>query len=166
VLVKEPGSPFATRFHTDAGYFHLTGDQICTSWVPLDPAGPDSGVVRWVRGSHLDPLDYRPNLFVSDEPIPGTRGERVPDVLGDPVLSDRIVSFDVVPGDITVHHARTLHGAPANTSSRRRRAVSVRYCGDDASYLHKPGLPSRVGLDQVADGDPVGEPWCPAAWPR
>ncbi len=166
VLVKEPGSPSPTFFHTDAGYFHLTGRQVCTTWVPLDAATPESGVVRWVRGSHLDEVDYRPNLFVSADPIPGTLGEIVPDVLGTPELAERLVTFDVEPGDVTVHHARTLHGAPPNRSDRRRRAVSVRYTGDDARYLHKPGLPDRPGLDQVTDGDPVGPPWCPRAWPR
>jgi ectoine hydroxylase-related dioxygenase (phytanoyl-CoA dioxygenase family) len=166
LLVKEPGSPFPTRFHTDAGYFHLTGDQVATTWVPLDPTSTESGMVQWVRGSHLDPHQYRPNLFVTDEPIPGTDGETVPDVLGTPELVGRLVTFDLEPGDMTVHHARTIHGAPANTSATRRRAMSVRYCGDDARYLHRPGLPGRPGLDQVADGDPVGPPWCPQAWPR
>lgn len=167
VLVKEPGSPFATRFHTDAGYFHVTGRQVATTWVPLDAATPASGVVHWVRGSHLDEPEYRPNLFVTDEPIPDTVGERVPDVAATPSLAERLVSFDVEPGDVTVHHYRTIHGAPANTTSdRRRRAISVRYCGDDARYLHKPGVPGRPGLDTVADGDPVGEPWCPRVWPR
>lgn len=166
VLVKEPGSPFATRFHTDAGYFHLTGDQIATTWVPLDPASPDSGMVSWVRGSHRDPVQYRPNLFVTDEPIPGTDGDVVPDVFASEELSSRLISFELEPGDMTVHHARTLHGAPANSSQHRRRAVSVRYCGDDARYLHRPGLPGRPGLDQVHDGDPVGPPWCPLVWPR
>ncbi len=166
VLVKEPGSPFATRFHTDAGYFHLTGSQIATTWVPLDPASAESGMVHWVRGSHRDPADYRPNLFVTDEPIPGTEGDVVPDVFASPELADRLVTFDLEPGDLTVHHARTLHGAPPNTSGLRRRAVSVRYCGDDARYLHRPGLPGRPGLDEVRDGDPVGPPWCPEVWPR
>jgi len=166
VLVKEPGTPFETRFHTDAGYFHVTGEQLATTWVPLDAATPDNGVVRWVRGSHLDPVSYRPNLFVIDEPIPGTEGDVVPDVLGTPDLAARLVTFDVEPGDLTVHHARTLHGAPPNTSTRRRRAISVRYCGDDARYLRRPGLPDRPGLTEVADGDPVGPPWCPQAWPR
>jgi ectoine hydroxylase-related dioxygenase (phytanoyl-CoA dioxygenase family) len=166
VLVKEPGSPFATRFHTDASYFHLTGEQVCTTWVPLDRAGPDSGVVHFVTGSHLDGREYRPNLFVTDEPIPGTDGEVVPDVLGTDALADRLVAYEMEPGDLTVHHARTLHGATANASDRRRRAVSVRYCGDDVRYLHKPGVPGRPGLDQVADGDPVGPPWCPQVWPR
>jgi ectoine hydroxylase-related dioxygenase (phytanoyl-CoA dioxygenase family) len=166
VLVKEPGSPFTTRFHTDAGYFHVEGDQVCTTWVPLDPADASSGAVSFLRGSHLEPVAYRPNLFVTDEPIPGTEGETVPDVLGDPSLAERLVTFSLQPGDLTVHHYRTLHGAPANTSARRRRAVSVRYCGDDARYRRKPGLPARRGLDEVADGDPVGPPWCPQAWPR
>ena len=165
VLVKEAGSPFSTRFHTDAGYFHVVGNQVCTVWVPLDAATPESGMVRWVRGSHRDRVDYRPNLFVTDEPIPDTVGELVPDVLAMPELAARVVTFDVVPGDVTVHHYRTLHGAPANRSDHRRRAVSVRYCGDDARYHHKPGLPGRRGLDQVVDGDPIGEPWCPTVWP-
>jgi ectoine hydroxylase-related dioxygenase (phytanoyl-CoA dioxygenase family) len=166
VLVKEPGTPFETRFHTDAGYFHCDGEQICTVWVPLDAATPESGMVRWVRGSHHFPDAFRPNLFVTDEPIDGTHGQVVPDVLGTPELASRVVTFDVEPGDITVHHARTLHGAPANCSQQRRRAVSVRYCGDDARYLRKPGLAAGPELASVADGDPVGPPSHPVAWPR
>lgn len=166
VLVKEAGSPFETRFHTDASYFQVCGDQQCTVWVPLDAASPASGMVRWVRGSHLDPVEYRPNLFVTDDPITGTMGEPVPDVLVTPDLASRLITFDVGPGDITVHHARTLHGAPANTSASRRRALSVRYCGDDVRYRHKPGLPSRPERAEVTDGDRLTDPWCPQAWPR
>ncbi len=52
-----------------------------------------------------------------------------------------ILSFVTEPGDITVHHARTIHGADGNASTDiRRRAVSVRYCGDDVRYR----LPARA----------------------
>ncbi len=166
VLVKEPGTPYETRFHADAGYFHCNGEQICTVWVPLDAATPESGMLRWVRGSHTAGEAFRPNLFVTDEPIDGTEGPVVPDVLGTPELAARVVTFDVEPGDITVHHARTLHGAPSNRSTRRRRAVSVRYCGDDARFLRRPGLVARPELDAVVDGAPVGPPACPEVWPR
>jgi ectoine hydroxylase-related dioxygenase (phytanoyl-CoA dioxygenase family) len=166
VLVKEPGSTARTEFHTDAGYFHVSGDQLCTFWVPLDLATQDSGSLQFVRGSHRFPADYRPNLFVTTEPIPGTEGELVPDVLGDADLLDRLVSFDVAPGDLTVHHARTLHGAPGNrTLDRRRRAVSVRYCGDDVRYRLKPGAPRKAHHAQVHDGDPLGGPDCPLVFP-
>ena len=113
VLIKEPGSPFATRFHTDAGYFHLSGDQIATTWVPLDPSSPANGMVQWLRGSHRDTVEYRPNLFVTDEPIAGTEGDVVPDVLGTPELAERLISFELEPGDMTVHHALDAPRRPA-----------------------------------------------------
>lgn len=163
VLVKEPGSPHVTTFHSDAGYFHVRGEQVCTTWIPLDPVTSENGALAYVAGSHLDGREYRPNLFVTDDPLPGTVGPTVP---VESELRDRLVSYDLEPGDMTVHHYRTIHGATANRSTdQRRRAISVRFCGDDARYQHKPGLPSRPGLDEVADGDPVGPPWCPIVWP-
>lgn len=167
VLVKEPGAPFRTEFHTDAGYFHVEGTQACTFWVPLDPAGPETGAVQYVRGSHRGQEDYRPNLFSIPDPIPGTEGSVVPDVLADPQLAALVVSFEVEPGDVVVHHYRTIHGAPGNASaSRRRRAISVRYCGDDVRYRIRPGVPRKPHHDQVRDGDELGGDDCPQVWPQ
>lgn len=166
VLVKEAGAPYRTEFHTDAGYFHVAGDQACTFWVPLDPASAATGAVQYVRGSHRWPQEFRPNLFTIPDPIPGTEGDVVPDVLDDPELAGALVGFEVVPGDVVVHHYRTLHGAPANTSStRRRRAISVRYCGDDIRYRLRPGAPRKPHHAGVRDGDPLGGPDCPQVWP-
>ena len=110
--------------------------------------------MRFVRGSHLRPETYRPNLFVTTDPIPGTDGEIVPDVdAGD----FDIVTFALEPGDITVHHARTLHAAgPNRSSTRRRRAISVRYCGDDARVRIRAGAPRKPEQADLADGDPLG----------
>ena len=166
VLVKEPGTPFRTEFHTDSGYFHVDGSQACTFWVPLDPAGPDTGAVQYVRGSHRWDEDFRPNLFSIPDPIPATEGSIVPDVLAEPELAALVVSFEVEPGDVVVHHYRTIHGAPANTSaSRRRRAISVRYCGDDIRYRLRPGVPRKPHHDRVRDGDELGGDDCPQVWP-
>lgn len=165
VLVKEPGAPFRTEFHTDAGYFHVAGTQACTFWVPLDPAGPETGAVQYVRGSHLWDEDFRPNLFSIPDPIPGTEGSVVPDVLSNPELAELLVGFDVAPGDVVVHHYRTIHGAPANSSTSRRRAISVRYCGDDIRYRLRPGVPRKPHHEHVRDGDELGGDDCPLVWP-
>jgi ectoine hydroxylase-related dioxygenase (phytanoyl-CoA dioxygenase family) len=119
--------------------------------------------MRFVRGSHRFPETYRPNLFVTREPIPGTEGAPVPDVdAGD----YEIVSFDLEPGDITVHHARTLHAAGGNRSAdRRRRAISVRYCGDDARIHVRPGAPRKPEQYELRDGDHLGDPAHPRVWP-
>jgi len=167
VLVKEPGSTLRTQMHTDASYFHADGENMCTFWAPLDATDAANGTLTFVAGSHRWERDFRPNLFVTTEPLAGTEGEVVPDVLADPDLADSIVSFDLAPGDVTVHHARTLHGAPANGSAdRRRRALSVRYCGDGVTWQPRPGVPLNEHQRALAAGDLLGPPACLPVWPR
>ena len=119
--------------------------------------------MRFVRGSHRAAETYRPNLFVTRDPIPGTEGELVPDVdAGD----YDVVTFALEPGDITVHHARTLHAAGGNRSAdRRRRAISVRYCGDDTVMHFRPGAPRKPVQQRLTDGDPLGGDVHPRVWP-
>ena len=166
VLVKEPGSTLRTEMHTDASYFHAEGEAMATFWVPLDATDRSNGTLSFIRGSHRWARDFRPNLFVSPEPIPGTEGEVVPDVLADPAMAPLVASFDLQPGDLTVHHARTLHGAPANGSvGRRRRAVSVRYCGDGCLWRTRPGVPANPFQRAMVEGEPLGPPACRPVWP-
>ena len=165
VLVKEPGTQERTAFHQDLAYFHLSGEQICTTWVPLDTVTADTGAVRFVVGSHLDRTVYRPNLFVTTMALPGTEGAEVPDY-DEHKGSARIISFDTEPGDLTVHHARTIHGANGNASAtRRRRAISVRYVGDDARFLTRVGAPTKSHHGDMGDGDELTCDAFPAAWP-
>jgi len=166
VLVKEPGAIERTVWHQDLSYFHVDGDQLCTTWCPLDPTDAHNGAVRYARGSHRWDHVYRPNLFVSPMPIPGTEGELVPDV---DALAARgeveVMTFATVPGDVVVHHARTLHAAGGNRSTTtRRRAISVRYCGDDARVLLRPGAPLKPHQHAVTDGAVLDSPDCPVVW--
>jgi ectoine hydroxylase-related dioxygenase (phytanoyl-CoA dioxygenase family) len=162
VLVKDPGTRERTVFHQDLAYFHVDGEQVCTVWIPLDPVDAANGAVRYARGSHRDRTAYRPNLFVTTECLPGTEGVDVPDYADDPAL----VHFDTVPGDIVVHHARTIHGAFANTTADRpRRALSIRYAGDDARFRIKPGAPQKAHHTSLVEGEPLSEPACPQVWP-
>jgi ectoine hydroxylase-related dioxygenase (phytanoyl-CoA dioxygenase family) len=167
VLVKEPGTEERTAFHQDMAYFHLDGDLVCTTWVPLDPVTAESGAVRYVIGSHLDRTRYRPNLFVTTMAIPGTEGAEVPDY--DDVArvgAARIVSFDTEPGDVVIHHARTIHGAHANASATlRRRAISVRYAGSGTVFSPVPGAPGKPHHVGVAEGASLDDEHFPRAWP-
>ena len=167
VLVKEPGTQEKTSFHQDMAYFHLAGELVATTWVPLDPVTTETGAVRFVLGSHLDRTRYRPNTFVTTLSLGGDDAVDVPDY--DEVATvgaARIVSFDTEPGDITVHHARTIHGAHANASAtQRRRAISVRYAGDGTTFAPVPGLEKPHHAGMVA-GQPLDPTCCPLAWPR
>ena len=162
VLVKEPGTEETTKWHVDFSYFHIDGNQACTFWCPLDAVDHTNGATRYLVGSHLDTTEYRPNYFVSDIPMHGTEGEVVPVVdEADP----RIVSFSAQPGDVVVHHSRTLHSASANRSDRNRRVISVRYCGDDITYRNKPGATAKPSHAELTEGGPIVCADHPRVWP-
>ena len=164
VLVKEPGTQEKTGFHQDMAYFHLEGELVCTTWVPLDVVTQETGAVRFVAGSHRDDTKYRPNMFVSEMAIPGTDGAEVPDY-DTMVGRARIISFDTAPGDVTIHHARTIHAASGNASrTRRRRAISVRYTGDGTRFRVVPGSPMKSHHSSLTEGELLNES-CPLAWP-
>lgn len=176
ILVKEPGAIEKTMFHQDLPYFHVEGAQVCTSWVPLDPVTRASGSLLFVKGSHAWKKLYRPNYFVQTGSIPDTEGEEAPDyhATSDPsgdtgsrkTLRDaEILCFDMKPGDLTVHHGLTLHGAEGNASNgQRRRAMSVRYCGDDARYRIRRGAAQKPHHGSVREGDALDHPDCPVVW--
>ena len=164
ILVKEPGSREPTVFHQDHPYFSVDGDAVCTTWIPLDTVSRHTGAMGYVRGSHLDDTEWRPNLFVTRDPIPGTSGTDVPDFHAEPGDAD-IVWIDAEPGDVIVHHARTIHGAGPNRSATTpRRAVSVRYCGAGVTYTRRAVTP-KPHHESLTDGDPVGPPAFPRVWP-
>ena len=164
ILVKEPGATDKTAFHQDLSYFHVEGEQVCTTWIPLDPVRRDTGALQFIKGSHLWRKLYRPNFFISTQSMPGTDGEDVPDFHTDRRNAE-ILCFDTEPGDITVHHALTLHGADGNHSvSVRRRAMSVRYCGDDARYRLRRGALRKPHHETIAEGAILDHPDCPVVW--
>ena len=171
LLVKEPGTAERTAWHQDLGYFHVDGPNIATTWCPLDAVTPESGAVGYVRGSHRWSQTFRPNLFVSPLTLPDTEGDTVPDIDALVAAGDcEVVTFSTAPGDVIVHHVRTVHAAGANRSTDlRRRAISVRYCGDDTRVRVRPGAPRKPHQAAWSDGDPFADGTAradhPEVWP-
>jgi ectoine hydroxylase-related dioxygenase (phytanoyl-CoA dioxygenase family) len=140
VLVKEPGNSMKTPWHQDQPYYLVDGRQSVSFWVPLDPITRDIAI-EYVAGSHMWGKDFRPDRFDGSKLYAEDTSEPVPDVEND---RDRlnVVGWEMQPGDAIAFNFRTLHGAPANHSSRRRRAVSFRWVGDDARFAKRPGRTS------------------------
>ncbi len=156
VLVKEPGATERTPWHHDQPYYCLDGDQNVSLWVALDPV-PASAGMRFLAGSHRWDRWFVPRKFVDHTSYSEAEGsfELVPDV--DALIADgaKVISFDVEPGDVIAFHYRTLHDAPGNTMPSRRRAVSYRWIGDDATFATRPW---DVSPPYEADGLIVGGP--------
>jgi len=165
VFVKEPGTRERTAFHQDATYFEIEGDQCCVMWIPVDPTTLETGTMQYIRGSHRDGRNYQPNVFVSRAPLPGADGDQLPDIEARPDSFD-IVHFETEPGDVIVHHYKTIHGTGGNLSRFQvRRAASLRYCGDDIRFHSRTYAPPQLHhKHRLNDGEPLSGPDFPVVW--
>jgi len=163
VLVKEPGTPKPTPWHQDAPYYFVGGAQTVSIWIPLDPVREAS--LRFIAGSHKWPRMVRPVSWADDSDFYDS-GEwtPVPDPDADPATM-QVLEWAMEPGDAVLFDFRTAHGARGNTAQTRRRALSLRWVGDDARYISRPGRTSPPFPGHgMTDGEKLREDWFPMIW--
>ncbi len=165
VLVKEPGNSMKTPWHQDQPYYLVEGRQSVSFWVPLDRVPREIGV-EYVAGSHKWGRDFRPQRFDGTALYAGDEAEAVPDV-ENRRGEFQVLGWDMEPGDAVAFDFRTLHGAPANHTTNRRRAVSFRWVGDDARFAKRKGRTSPPFPHlSFEDGHVFEGPDFPVVWPR
>jgi ectoine hydroxylase-related dioxygenase (phytanoyl-CoA dioxygenase family) len=165
LMIKEPGTTSPTPWHQDLNYWPAEGDQICSIWLALDRVGLDNGGMEFVLGSHRSGRRYRPFDFRGTTAVETDEFEPLPDV--DSHRQDfEIGSFDLEPGDAVVFHALMLHGAPGNNSTRRRRALSVRFTGEDARFVQRKKMITLLRDPGLKPGDPLDSELFPVVWRR
>lgn len=160
VLVKEPGATEPTPWHHDDPYYGVDSTQNLSMWIPLDPV-PSSSGLQFIAGSHRWGRRFVPRRFIDHTPYGAAddRFELLPEA-DELVRGQTILRWDVEPGDVVAFHYRTLHSAPGNELATRRRAVSLRWLGDDARFGTRPWTTSPPyeanGLLEggALDGDP------------
>ena len=160
VLVKEPSTPKLTPWHQDAPYYFVEGQQTVSLWMPLDPV--EGASLRFVAGSHKWDKMVRPVSWSDDSDFYDTGDwTPVPDPDANPDKM-RVLEWPMQPGDVVLFDYRTVHGARGNATASRRRAVSLRWVGDDARYVARPGRtsPPFPGHD-MQDGQRLRTDWFP-----
>lgn len=165
VLVKEPGTSKPTPWHQDAPYYFVEGAQTVSFWIPVDPV--QDATLRFIAGSHRWERMVRPVSWADDSDF--YEGDQewtpVPDPDADPEATE-VLEWAMEPGDCVLFDFRTAHGARGNETPRRRRALSLRWVGDDARYVERPGRtsPPFPGHGMHA-GEKLREDWFPVIFP-
>ena len=169
VLVKEPCTTERTPWHHDQPYYSVNGRLNCSLWMPLDPVSAEV-CPEFICGSHRWGRWFLPRKFTGiDYERPADGLEPLPDFEAERERH-RILAFDLEPGDAVAFHFLTVHSAPPNPSStRRRRAFSSRWLGEDATWAIRSGetsppFPEMQG--RLAHGDPLDVPEFPVIWRR
>ncbi|MFV0474922.1 MAG: phytanoyl-CoA dioxygenase family protein [Pikeienuella sp.] len=161
VLVKEPGTAKPTPWHQDAPYYFVTGRQTVSFWIPVDPV--EDATLRLIAGSHRWERMVRPVSWADDSDF--YQGDQewtpVPDPDADPGET-RVLEWAMAPGDCVIFDFHTAHGARGNPHGARRRALSLRWVGDDARYVERPGRTSPPYPGHgMKPGERLREDWFP-----
>ncbi len=166
LLVKTAGTRQATPWHQDQPYYNIDGAQTCSLWIPLD-AVPAASSLRFVAGSHLGPW-LMPRTFMTNEArwFPEGTLADLPDVDADP-SAYQILNWALEPGDAIAFSMLALHSAGG--AAGLRRALSLRFTGDDVSHAPRPWKtsPEFPELDgALPAGAPLRHPLFPVVWSR
>ncbi len=113
LFIKEPQSRGYVSWHQDATYMGIEPHEYVTPWIALTPSNPQNGCMRMIPGSHRAPVRPHDDTFHDDNIL--TRGQTIEGV-------DESAAVDLVlrPGQMSLHHARVIHGSRPNRSRRRR----------------------------------------------
>ena len=123
-ISKEPFTGKATPWHEDSAYWNgrtSTMEGICTVWLALDESTKENGCMAVIPGSQA-------NGFSEYEAVADTSGNIFPtQIKADQVDEGQAVYFELKPNECSLHEARIIHGAQANTSDKRRAGYTLRY---------------------------------------
>jgi hypothetical protein len=122
-ILKPPRYGAATPWHQDEAHRNDPGTDYeqLSIWMPLQEATVENGCMRYIAGSHLDPvLEHRsPN---NDPRITAL------ECIG-PFAPESAVLCPLPPGGAAMHHCRTLHSAGPNQSDLPRCAYILTFRG-------------------------------------
>jgi len=167
LFVKEPGTQAPTPWHNDLPFWPFRGHDLISLWVALTPVSRETSGLEYVAGSHKWGKSFRAITPDYDPKFADAALEPCPDY-SDPAnqAGQRVVSWDMQPGDVLAHHPMAVHGAGGNHSAGARRVgLSIRYLGHDVAwdprpYTTMPPVPPAV----PAGAYPADDAAFPVVW--
>ncbi|HET6486138.1 MAG TPA: phytanoyl-CoA dioxygenase family protein [Spirochaetia bacterium] len=121
-ISKSAGDGLRVPWHEDSAYWRdmLTPMEVVTVWLALDSSDEGNGCMYVIPRTHDNGfsqyynVDPNKNLFMT-EIRKGQFDEK------------KAVPIVLAENEASLHHAKLIHGSPANTSTRRRTGYTMRY---------------------------------------
>ncbi|HYE58747.1 MAG TPA: phytanoyl-CoA dioxygenase family protein [Rhodothermales bacterium] len=152
-ISKEPFTGRATPWHEDSAYWNGRFDrydQIVTIWLALDATDEENGAMKVIPGTHTGGFSEYEQVDTAANTFPEAIREGSFDVA-------KAVTFELAPGECSLHDARLIHGADANRSARRRAGYTMRYFSQTMRYIpeNNPGHQIWHARGRNVAGNPV-----------
>jgi len=119
-IAKQPYDGQPVLWHQDGSYWPLEPMEVTTLWLCLDESTPENGCMRVIpRTQHTELQQMKERKDVAN----------VLNSAIDDSFVDESKAIDIVlgAGDVSIHHPNVIHGSAANTSSKWRSGLTIRY---------------------------------------
>ncbi|HEY3234997.1 MAG TPA: phytanoyl-CoA dioxygenase family protein [Polyangiaceae bacterium] len=142
-LIKEPfANP--TAWHLDDPYWSFSSRDAISIWIALDDATYQNGCLYFMPGSHR--IARWDNAGIGEDL--GALFRLYPEMLqSDPVEAP------MRAGSASFHNGLTAHGAGANMTARRRRAMTCAYMPDGSVFNGQQNILPEAYFKSLALGD-------------
>ncbi|MFZ4506382.1 MAG: phytanoyl-CoA dioxygenase family protein [Fimbriimonas sp.] len=137
----------STPWHEDSSYWNgrvSTMEGICTVWLAIDPAFPENGSMAVIPGTHL-------NGFSEYEAVDAEKNIFATQIREDQFDESAAVYFTLDPNECSLHEARIIHGAKANTSEHRRTGYTMRYFPTTSKVFPERNQGHKIWLARGVD---------------
>ncbi len=162
IFVKDPGTIKETPWHQDMPYYCVNGNDTGSFWIPLDQITKENSL-QILLGSHKLPKLVRPTKWSNNKSW-YKNDENFMDM---PSINtdENILKSEMNLGDAILFNFKVLHSSPGNLENIPRRAFSMRFIGDDVTYVDRGGetSPPFKGID-LKIGAKMREDWFPVVW--
>lgn len=137
LMFKDPRYGSSTDWHQDMRYWRFARPDLISSWLALNPAGPEGGCLYFVPGSHT--LEFRADQFDREQQFFRA------DTVENQALLAQALPVPLAAGDLVLFHSRLLHAATRNTTTAVRKSLIFTY--HSADNAPQPGTRSAATPD-------------------
>ena len=122
VWTKEPDSGSYVSWHQDCTYYGMDPLELVSAWVALSPATEETGCMQAAPGSHKFGELAVTNSEVNDDNMLSSGMRAVYDI-----DDSKVVSMELRPGEMSLHHVGLVHSSTPNHSADRRIGLAGGY---------------------------------------
>ncbi len=157
LFIKEPHDSTVIRWHQDGFHMDLSdNEKAVRAWIALTETTEANGTMKFIAGSHDH--GFIPHDEDDASRHIALRGEHIADAPG----AEDAVPVCLKPGQMSLHHIRTIHGSPGNSTSQRRMTVAITFLPPDIRPLSGRDTATLVrGVDRY--GHWMDEPAVPVS---
>jgi len=162
----EAGADTTVGWHTDKSYWkRCSSERMLTAWIPFQDCYEEFGPIAVIDGSHKWQNTDWMNTFVLQDLA------SIESRIGHPIEARPLL---LKRGQVSFHHARTIHGSFANRTPGFRTALAV-HIQDGENFYRRLGeedgqVPVHMNdvlCRPLPDGNPdyADASICPTLWP-